>query len=597
MEFRDPDGAVLFSTADTDGVWLSSLDEPAPEVRTIYVEVPGSDGSLDLTEAVAGRPLYADREVTVGLSIVAATHPDAVRKVADLRQAVHGKAVRLETPDSRALGGYYSGRASMGEVEYPGEAAEVVVTVTARPWVVLGEHTVTLANPGYAAYADGNLGTADAAELPHGIVTVEHFTPDYENGYSNADTVRLATADTLNVIDPSIARWSMWTLSKADWEAAGQSTGWETAWDNWAVQEDLDGLTPHFDTLGGIDVAVRLLLSANCEDYRGIPRNGSADSIGINAAGTVAAVGDHTDAGDTTGKGAAGIEYIHVASTTAPAIAASASSMKPTSGTVRVSEIPGREPSTLHPPDSAAAWRDHAASYSCEGDSPTYADPWNERADQDANLLVANGRPAGYALAMVEVRWTELSDVTVGAFMCPFLPDAYSGLDELAQAPGFSSVAEVSIGHPVYCYNNTTDSIVSDPFSTVYWSRLEGGDTSSPTVRPEPVAEPMTALRPGKAAPYIRAFDRLSGSRGGWQPLDIDVKVPPRATVELDSGDMPSALSVHVPGTAVLDANGESYTMAADGIAPFSAIGSLELGYRLYAETGDGSVTYTEGVL
>ena len=130
MEFRDPDGAVLFSTADADGVWLSSLDEPAPEVRTIYVEVPGSDGSLDLTEAVAGRPLYADREVTVGLSIVAETHPDAVRKVAELRQAVHGKAVRLETPDSRALGGWYSGRASMGEVEYPGEAAEVVVTVT-----------------------------------------------------------------------------------------------------------------------------------------------------------------------------------------------------------------------------------------------------------------------------------------------------------------------------------------------------------------------------------------------------------------------------------------------------------------------------------
>lgn len=597
VEFRDETGEeVLVATGDDEGIWLSELVEPAPEVRTLTVEVPGADGVLDLSEAVAGRPLYGNREIEVTLSIVSATHPDAVRAVGDIRRAIHGKAVQLETPDSRALGGWYTGRASIGEVEYPGEAATVQIVVDAHPWIVLGNHTVTLTNRGYATYGDGNLTTAHGDDLPHGIVTIDHFTPAYENGYSTPMTLRLATADTANTIDSSLAKWSLWTLSEADWAAAGQSTGWDTAWDQWALVEDVDGLSLHFEEMGNVATATRLLLSvANRDTYCGIPRSGTCDRIGIRITGTVVDSASYTDYPDALGKQYSAIEFVHVSSATMGQIKTTGSEMRPTSGTVRVANAPYDSPSTLGNADGAAAWFDHA--YRC-GTSGSYAiEGWSEVPGEDSKILLRNGRPYGYSLVMVELRWTRMTDVTITPFMCPQLPvlddDGESGVWE---ARGFSATSEASLTHPIYCYNTTTDSLATTPVDSVYWSRLEGGETQSPTVRPEPVAQPGPTLRPPEAAPYVRAYQLMAGSTA-WVPLNLTVEIPKRGTATLDSGDMPSPLSVHVPGTAIFDADGETYTMKADAVAPFSAIGELELGYRFYTPTGDGSVTFSEGTL
>lgn len=38
-----------------------------PEVRIQYIEIPGRNGNLDLTDVLTGRPVYGDRKITLEL--------------------------------------------------------------------------------------------------------------------------------------------------------------------------------------------------------------------------------------------------------------------------------------------------------------------------------------------------------------------------------------------------------------------------------------------------------------------------------------------------------------------------------------------------
>lgn len=103
-----------------------------PEVRTQYIEVPGRNGNIDLTDALTGRPVYGDREITLELGgkKPAGEWPGFFsRFLAD----VHGKKVEIVFDNDP--GCYYVGRAIVsGAYERGNEIARFTVTVTAEPY-------------------------------------------------------------------------------------------------------------------------------------------------------------------------------------------------------------------------------------------------------------------------------------------------------------------------------------------------------------------------------------------------------------------------------------------------------------------------------
>lgn len=82
----------------------------APEYDTYYVEVPGRDGLLDLTEMITGRPTYRTREINIELGGMGDPNTwDA--KISQLRNLFHGHVVKLIFDNDPTY--YWTGRAEI----------------------------------------------------------------------------------------------------------------------------------------------------------------------------------------------------------------------------------------------------------------------------------------------------------------------------------------------------------------------------------------------------------------------------------------------------------------------------------------------------
>lgn len=78
----------------------------SPEVEKNYIEVPGMDGMLDMTEAVTGRPIFKSREIKINFGGIRERQSwDSV--ISDIRNKIHGQKIKItfdNTPDYYWLG-------------------------------------------------------------------------------------------------------------------------------------------------------------------------------------------------------------------------------------------------------------------------------------------------------------------------------------------------------------------------------------------------------------------------------------------------------------------------------------------------------------
>lgn len=130
-----------------------SLDPAEP--KTNYVDIPGGDGSLDLSEAVAGHVTYKDRgfNATLILPPMARKNWETYRR--NLTNAIHGFVLDLTLPDDQEH--YLRGRFSVGAYDDSDIWATVAITAVCEPWrfknklttrtfKVTGTQTVELSN-------------------------------------------------------------------------------------------------------------------------------------------------------------------------------------------------------------------------------------------------------------------------------------------------------------------------------------------------------------------------------------------------------------------------------------------------------------------
>lgn len=127
--------SVVFASEDWQkDSWIDyemltlEAETPEPEVKTKSVEVEGGDGALDMSEAVSGRPVFANRELVFPFRIVG----EDCEKIRDeVVRDLHGRKrfVQFESQEH-----WFYGRCSVETTLDKGYYIEISVTVNAEPY-------------------------------------------------------------------------------------------------------------------------------------------------------------------------------------------------------------------------------------------------------------------------------------------------------------------------------------------------------------------------------------------------------------------------------------------------------------------------------
>ena len=105
-----------------------------PALKTYYVDVPGSDGKLDLTEALRGRASYDNRTMEFTFCVINVENVEA--KKSELNEFLHGK--RYDFKISMDPNYIYHGRFTITEYEYSvydvGKVLSLKLSIDADPY-------------------------------------------------------------------------------------------------------------------------------------------------------------------------------------------------------------------------------------------------------------------------------------------------------------------------------------------------------------------------------------------------------------------------------------------------------------------------------
>lgn len=132
------------------GLLLSSrpvISPPTP--KTKYVEVPGADGSLDLTDTLTGYTQYKNRKITFEFVVMAgrAAWPAIY---SDIMDTLHGNVVEIVFDDDPQYA--YKGRVTVGKWEAEKVTAFLKITAEVEPY-----KTARYSDPAYKNLAvDGS---------------------------------------------------------------------------------------------------------------------------------------------------------------------------------------------------------------------------------------------------------------------------------------------------------------------------------------------------------------------------------------------------------------------------------------------------------
>ncbi len=110
---------------------LGNKEISFPTPKTITVDVPGSDGTLDLTEAVTGETKYNDRTIKYPFYLKD-TFKELPDKISEIANYIHGKKFKIFHWDD--LDYYYIGRLSINEYKIDRAKGTFVIEATCEPY-------------------------------------------------------------------------------------------------------------------------------------------------------------------------------------------------------------------------------------------------------------------------------------------------------------------------------------------------------------------------------------------------------------------------------------------------------------------------------
>ena len=121
-----------YNTALNGGFTLSALELETPQPVEKYVEIPGMDGSVDYTEAAAGRVIYKRRALTATLEISVGSRDERQVIMDNFIAQFHGKTCKIVHPDYPLH--YLVGRVSIRKEFNLPSYGQLKVTASCEPW-------------------------------------------------------------------------------------------------------------------------------------------------------------------------------------------------------------------------------------------------------------------------------------------------------------------------------------------------------------------------------------------------------------------------------------------------------------------------------
>lgn len=111
---------------------LTAKDVTPPEPKTYLVDIDGADGSLDLSESLAGRVVYKDRKLSADFWTDHGNRKDRERMYREIIRSLHGKKIRIIEPDDPEH--YFLGRVIVSKLSNNLAYATFKLNATCEPW-------------------------------------------------------------------------------------------------------------------------------------------------------------------------------------------------------------------------------------------------------------------------------------------------------------------------------------------------------------------------------------------------------------------------------------------------------------------------------
>lgn len=128
---------------------LSSVTIPPAKPKTNYIDIPGGDGSIDLTEA-HGEIKYNNRECTFTFTVIPGDELTFEERKTKVSNALNGLKCRIILDKEPAW--YYNGRLTVDEYKQDKNLLQIIITATVEPYKYKSSETVVT----YAVEADEN---------------------------------------------------------------------------------------------------------------------------------------------------------------------------------------------------------------------------------------------------------------------------------------------------------------------------------------------------------------------------------------------------------------------------------------------------------
>ena len=138
---------LIIGDYDTETTWpwtLAELELSAPEQQTNYVTVPGRSGSVDLSTAVSGLPVYNDRTLTATLETSEGTRAQRETAINTMVNRLDGLRLHIVLPDDPS--GYLDGRISVARNYNDLAHASVTISAVCYPYKLKSAETTVTAS-------------------------------------------------------------------------------------------------------------------------------------------------------------------------------------------------------------------------------------------------------------------------------------------------------------------------------------------------------------------------------------------------------------------------------------------------------------------
>lgn len=103
----------------------------APAPKLYYVDIPGADGAIDMSEVHAGRVTYENREISMTFVVINGRERWA-HVYSKLMNAIHGKEMRIVLDGDPEY--YYFGRPIVQKMDSGKKTADITITATVQPY-------------------------------------------------------------------------------------------------------------------------------------------------------------------------------------------------------------------------------------------------------------------------------------------------------------------------------------------------------------------------------------------------------------------------------------------------------------------------------